>query len=83
MSLKFFTEDGLRGVYNEDRSEAMDWDEKFGNPYRTQTPTSLYKWRKHQLIYKPGANDPEKVDLSWQNWKATLFAQERPTTFFE
>lgn len=42
MSLKFFfKEDGLGGVYNEDGSEAVDWDEEVDNPYRTQTLTSL------------------------------------------
>jgi len=41
MSLKYFVEDGLGGVFNEDGSEAMDWDEEVDNPYRTQTLTSL------------------------------------------
>jgi hypothetical protein len=39
MSLKFFffffRENGLGGVYNEDRNEAMNWDEEVDNPYRT------------------------------------------------
>lgn len=41
MILKFFTEDGIGGLYNEDGSEAMDRDEEVDNPYRTQTLTSL------------------------------------------
>lgn len=64
MSSNFFTEDGLVGVYNENRSEVMDWDEEVGNPYRIQTLTLLQQWRTHQLIYHPGANDPEKWMLS-------------------
>ncbi|CEP13220.1 hypothetical protein [Parasitella parasitica] len=28
MSLKIFKEDGLGGIYNEDESKAMDWDEE-------------------------------------------------------
>jgi hypothetical protein len=72
MSLKFFTEDGLGGVYNEDGSEAMDWDEEVDNPYRTQTLTSLQQWRTHQLIFEPSAHDPEKVDVGMAELESNI-----------
>jgi hypothetical protein len=63
MSFRFFTEDGLGGVYNKDGSEAMDWDEEGDNPYRTETLTSLEQWRARQSIFEPTIDDLEKVDV--------------------
>jgi hypothetical protein len=63
MSLRFFTEDGLGGVYNEDGSEVMDWDEEDDNPYKTETLTSLGQWRARQSIFEPTIDDPVKVDV--------------------
>lgn len=37
MSLRYFREDGLRGVYNKDGSEAMDWEEENDNPLQMET----------------------------------------------
>lgn len=34
MSLKFFKEDGQRGIYNEDGSEAMDFVDEVESPKR-------------------------------------------------
>lgn len=53
MSLRFFTEDGLGGIYNEYGNEAMNWDEEDGNLYRTETLTSLEQWRARQSIFEP------------------------------
>lgn len=78
MILKFFTEDGIGGLYNEDGSEAMGRDEEVDNPYRTQTLTSLQQWRTYQLIYHPGANDPEKVDVVMAELESNI-ARSRKT----
>jgi hypothetical protein len=63
LSLRFFTKDGLGGVYNKDGSEAMDWDEKDDNPYRTETLTYMGQWRARQSIFVPAIDDPVKVDV--------------------
>lgn len=63
MSLRFFTKDGLGGVYNKDGSEAMDWDEEDDNPYRTETLTYMGQWRARQSIFVPTIDDPVKVDV--------------------
>ncbi|KAG1095122.1 hypothetical protein G6F42_018614 [Rhizopus arrhizus] len=56
MSLKYFVEDGLGGVFNEDGSEAMDWDEE----------------RMHQTALEPKACDQARVDVVMAELEADI-----------
>lgn len=50
----------------------MDWDEEDDNPYKTETLTSLKQWRARQLIYQPGNNNPENVDIVMEGLESNI-----------
>jgi hypothetical protein len=83
MSIKFFREDGLGRVYNEDGTEAMDWDEEVDNPYRTQTLTSLQEWRSHQIVYGPETHDPEKVNVIMAELEANIARSRKSYNIYQ
>ena len=56
----------------------MDWDKEDDNPYKTETLTSLKQWRARQLIYQPGTDDPEKVDIVMEELENNI-ARSRKT----
>lgn len=72
LSQKFLIADGPVSVHNKDGNEAICWTEEVDNPYRTQIFTSLQQWRTHQLIFEPGARDPEKVDVVMTELESNL-----------
>ncbi|KAI8642041.1 hypothetical protein BD408DRAFT_432794 [Parasitella parasitica] len=77
MSVRFFKEDGQGGMFNEDGSEAMDWEEEADNPLRTQTLTSLHEWRLHQMIIEPAAHDLQRVDVVMTELEAKISSSRK------
>ncbi|KAI9268688.1 hypothetical protein BY458DRAFT_436843, partial [Sporodiniella umbellata] len=70
-------EDGQGGMFNEDGSEAMDWEEEADNPLRTQTLTSLHEWRLHQMIIEPAAHDLQRVDVVMTELEAKISSSRK------